>query len=131
MFFFGTVNRLNQDVLHTCFLLQICCPVFHSGEWIVVCFHLKNECLIDVLCRKSVFNDVKKFCWSLGINLDNALEKCQYQRHGFSESTALSHFGSPAQPNESMLAAIYFLDNFTGSPEAAINKMLWVPEKVW
>jgi hypothetical protein len=29
------------------------------------------------------------------------------------------------------LAAIYFLDNFTGSPEAAINKMLWVPEKVW
>lgn len=126
-FFFGTVNFQKPRCVTYTLFLQIYCPVLFSGEWIVVCFQLKNMKQIGILCNNGG-DKIKNFALDLGKKLNKVLGDCNYKTVSFDEKS-LSFFPSCVQPNDSVFAAMYFLEHFIGVA-GVLNKLTW-DEKVW
>ncbi|XP_066160227.1 uncharacterized protein [Oryza sativa Japonica Group] len=100
----------------------IYCPVLFSGEWIVVCFQLKNMKQIGILCNNGG-DEIKNFALDLGKKLNKVLGDCNYKTVSFDEKS-LSFFPSCVQPNDSVFAAMYFLEHFIGVA-GVLNKLTW------
>lgn len=125
-FFFELLISKNQDVLHTHCFCRYTALSYFSGEWIVVCFQLKNMKQIGILCNNGG-DEIKNFALDLGKKLNKVLGDCNYKTVSFDEKS-LSFFPSCVQPNDSVFAAMYFLEHFIGVA-GVLNKLTW-DEKV-
>jgi len=102
--------------------LQIYCPVFFSGEWIVACFMISTTNQIHICCHKGSFDEVKPFCLSLGGIVSKAVKKRGYQEEEFS-STKLAYTDSTIKANDSAFASMFFIENIKTSGEKHLKKL--------
>jgi len=119
----------------TCLLIQIYCPTFFSGEWVVICFVLPkinvlpiSRPQIHVLCRNKSFKDVSCFCYSLGDELNAAFKRCNYRERDF--LLKIARTSSTIEPDGSAFACMYFMEQFQGSEETCLNRLAWKEKEV-